>query len=84
MALFTLHTQAVLSRVRAELDLFNQQVSYVQHCHDRTFAGLAGANFAVNQSNLANATFRLAVRAEVLIGVVNQLIDESAQLLRRE
>ena len=75
VAIFGQSTQEALLRVDAELHLFNEQVSYVRACHDRTFQTMSHENFQANQGNLDTAHVKLAARAETLVWALTRAMD---------
>lgn len=77
LTLLTVVNQEQLMRIRAELQLFNEQVAYVRRLIDRTFEA-QGENHAINAANLVVGERNLAVRSAALIRSLNRfLADES-------
>lgn len=75
LSVLSLQSQRAILRIKAELELFNQQVAYVRACHDRSFT-LAGENHRLNANNFREAVVKLAVRAECCVVASNALLDK--------
>jgi hypothetical protein len=73
LTLLPIARQEQLMRVRAELNLFNEQVAYVRHLVDRSFE-VTGPNHAITLANLEIAKRNLAVRSEALIRTFSRFL----------
>jgi len=83
LALFPPTTQQHVGRVASELRLFDEQVTFVQQAHDRTFdTSLSSADYAANNTNLTEGTAKLAVRTAARIKAINRMLGPEGTPLK--
>ena len=77
LGILPMDLQQRLLRLKDDLDIFNQEVAFLNGQFDLTFRGdLGGANYAAVQTNLTNGYANLISRARAIAVAANAIIDK--------